>query len=46
MIKLKTYKITSDHDGNEAFEVEARSLEDAYKQALNELGWNVLIKQD
>lgn len=43
---MRTYKVTSDYEGNDEFEVDARSLADAYHQALNVLGWNVGIKSD
>jgi phage portal protein BeeE len=37
------YTIVSDYDGNESFEVEAATPEDAALEALGVLGWNVCL---
>lgn len=38
---LKTYNVISEHDGNDEFNVDAKSFDDACHEALNELGWRV-----
>jgi hypothetical protein len=39
---MKTYRIVSDHDGNDAFEVDAGNELTAMREALAVLGWWVL----
>jgi hypothetical protein len=36
---MKTYEIFNEHDPNDRFQVEAETLEDAYREALSALGW-------
>jgi hypothetical protein len=38
---MKTYTITSHHDGNDFFEVEAEDIESAALAALEQLGWSL-----
>jgi hypothetical protein len=38
---MKTYQIINAHDGNDTFEVEANSAEEAAFAALGVLGWGV-----
>lgn len=45
---MKTWHIINSSDGNDEFEVEANTLEDAALEALKELGWGIYTetKQD
>lgn len=36
------FKVISDFDGNDDFEIEAESEEEAYRIALQELGWYIV----
>jgi hypothetical protein len=36
---MKTYEIFNEHDPNNRFQIEAETLEDAYREALSALGW-------
>jgi hypothetical protein len=38
---MKKYRIINDYDGNDSFNIEANSTEDAALSALYELGWIV-----
>ena len=39
------YTIMSSNDGNDTFEVRAKSLHDAALEALDALGWNVSVRR-
>ena len=36
---MNKYKVISDYDGNDSFEIEAENETEALREALNALGW-------